>query len=169
MNRICIEPIGIVHNKVDEEVIRNSIDGVEGTIEVFNEFGEGLECIERFSHLILIGFLDRIRMEDRKVLKMRFRRLMKYGMKLEEIPEVGVFCSDSPHRPVPIAITIVELLKRDHQFLLVKDLDLLDNTPILDIKPYTPDRIVDSLKLPEWYEQLFIKVSKSTGVKNPCL
>jgi len=169
MKRISVKPIGIVHNRLDEDDIRNSVVGVEGTIEVFNEFSEGLECIEGFSHLIIVAFLDRIRMEDRKVLKMRFRRLMKYGMKLEEIPEVGVFCSDSPHRPVPISITIVELLKKNNQFLLVKGLDLLDNTPILDIKPYTPDRIVDGLKLPEWYERLLNKVSKDTGVKNPCL
>ena len=169
MKRISVKPIGIVHNRLDEDDIRNSVVGVEGTIEVFNEFSEGLECIEGFSHLIIVAFLDRIRIEDRKVLKMRFRRLMKYGMKLEEIPEVGVFCSDSPHRPVPISITIVELLKKNNQFLLVKGLDLLDNTPILDIKPYTPDRIVDGLKLPEWYERLLNKVSKDTGVKNPCL
>jgi len=119
MKRISVKPIGIVHNRLDEDDIRNSVVGVEGTIEVFNEFSEGLECIEGFSHLIIVAFLDRIRMEDRKVLKMRFRRLMKYGMKLEEIPEVGVFCSDSPHRPVPISITIVELLKKNNQFLLV--------------------------------------------------
>ena len=169
MKRISVKPIGIVHNRLDEDDIRNSVVGVEGTIEVFNEFSEGLECIEGFSHLIIVAFLDRIRMEDRKVLKMRFRRLMKYGMKLEEIPEVGVFCSDSPHRPVPISITIVKLLKRNNQFLLVKGLDLLDNTPILDIKPYTPDRIVDGLKLPEWYKRLLNKASKGTGVKNPCL
>lgn len=169
MKRISVKPIGIVHNRVDEEGIRNSVGGVDGTIEVFKEFSEGLDGIEGFSHLIIVAFLDRVGKEDRKVLKMRFRRLMKYGMKLEEIPEIGVFCSDSPHRPVPISITIVELLKRDNRFLLVNGLDLLDNTPILDIKPYTPDRIVDGLKLPEWYETLLNKVSKSTGVKNPCL
>ena len=169
MKRISFKPIGIVHNRFDENDLRSSAVGVEGIIEVFNEFSEGLDCIEGFSHLIIIAFLDRIRMGNQKVLRIRFRRLMKYGMKLEEIPEVGVFCSDSPHRPVPIAITIVELLKRDNRFLLIKGLDLLDETPILDIKPYTPDRRVDELKLPEWYEKLLNRVSKSTGAKNPCL
>ena len=169
MRRISVKPIGIVHNRFDENDIKNSVVGVEGTIEVLNEFSEGLDCIEGFSHLIIVAFLDRIGMEERKALRIRFRRLMKYGMKLEEIPEVGVFCSDSPHRPVPIAITIVELLKRDNRFLLIKGLDLLDGTPILDIKPYTPYRRVDKLKLPEWYEKLLNRVSKGTGVKNPCL
>ena len=169
MERISVKPIGIVHNKFDENEIKSSAIGVEGKIEVFDEFSEGLDCIEGFSHLIVIAFLDRVGMEERKVLRMRFRRLLKYGMKIEEIPEVGVFCSDSPHRPVPIAITIVELLNRDNRFLQVKGLDLLDKTPILDIKPYTPDRLVEGLKLPEWYEKLLNKVSEATSIKNPRL
>ena len=169
MRRISVKPIGIVHNRFDENDIKNSVVGVDGIIEVFDEFSEGLDCIEGFSHLIIIAFLDRIGTKKQKVLKMRFGRPTKYGIKLEEIPEVGVFCSDSPRRPVPIAITIVGLLKRENRLLYVKGLDLLDKTPILDIKPYTPDRLVDGLKLPEWYETLLNKVSKSTGVKNPCL
>jgi tRNA-Thr(GGU) m(6)t(6)A37 methyltransferase TsaA len=169
MKRISVKPIGIAHNRFDRNEISNSIVGVEGTIEVFEEYSEGLDCIEGFSHLIIISFLDRIETTNRKVLKMRFRRPLRYGMTLEEIPEVGIFCSDSPRRPVPIAITIVELVKRDNQFLHVKRFDLLDKTPILDIKPYTPDRVVDGFRLPEWYERLVNKVSEGTGVKNPCL
>lgn len=169
MKMVSVRPIGVVHNRFDENDIKNSVVGVEGIIEVSKEFSEGLDCIEGFSHLIIIAFLDRVETEKQKVLKIRFRRLITYGMKPEEIPEVGVFCSDSPRRPVPIAITIVELLKRENQFLHVKNLDLLDETPILDIKPYTPDRLVNELKIPEWYKTLLDKVSKSTGVKNPCL
>ena len=169
MEKISFKPIGIVHNKFDENEIKISAVGVEGIIEVFSEFSEGLDCIEGFSHLIIIAFLDRVGTEERKVLRMKYRRLLKYGMKLEEIPEVGVFCSDSPHRPVPIAITIVELLKRDNQFLYVNGLDLLDKTPILDIKPYTPDRLVDGLRLPEWYEKLRRRVAEMKGIKNPRL
>ncbi|MCD6242550.1 tRNA (N6-threonylcarbamoyladenosine(37)-N6)-methyltransferase TrmO [Candidatus Bathyarchaeota archaeon] len=169
MKRIILNPIGIVHTNFDDETVKKSTNGVEGEIEVFKEFNEGLEGIDGFSHLIVTAYLHKVSKEQRKVLKVRFRRLTKFGIKLEELPEVGVFCSDSPHRPVPVAITIVRLLKREGCILHVKNLDLFDKTPVLDIKPYTPDRIVEKLKLPEWYRELSRKVAKLTGVKKPCL
>jgi len=169
MKRISLKPIGVIHNRFDENDSKNLVGGVEGTIEVFPEFSEGLDYIEGFSHLIIIAFLDRLETKKQKVLRIKFRHLMKYGIELKEIPEVGVFCTDSPSRPVPIAITIVGLSKREDRFLYVTGLDLFDKTPVLDIKPYTPDRLVEGLKLPEWYATLLHKVSENTGVKNPCL
>ena len=169
MQWISVKSIGVVHNRVNEKRIKESIVGVEGTLEVFEEYKEGLEGIDGFSHLMIVAFLDRVGPQEHPVLKIRFRRLLQYGVMLEDIPEVGVFCSDSPRRPVPIAITIVRLVKREKRLLHVNGLDLLDQTPILDIKPYTPDRVVDEVKVPAWYETLLHKVSKKTGVKNPCL
>jgi tRNA-Thr(GGU) m(6)t(6)A37 methyltransferase TsaA len=169
MEKIIIKPIGKINTKFDDEAIKNSKNGVKGEIEVFKEYEDGLEGIDGFSHLIIIAYLHKVREEEKKVLKVRFKRLLRFGIKLKELPEVGVFCSDSPHRPVPIALTIVKLIKREGGRLYVEDLDLFDGTPILDIKPYTPERIVEDLKLPKWYEELYKKVVKITGVKKPSL
>jgi len=158
MKRIALKPIGIVHTKFDDETVKKSTNGVKGEIEIFEEFSEGLEGIDGFSHLIVIAYLHKVSKKQKKVLKVRFRRLTRLGIKLEELPEVGVFCSDSPHRPVPIAITIVRLLKRKGRVLHVKNLDLFNETPVLDIKPYTPDRVIEKLKFPKWYKELYRKL-----------
>jgi tRNA (Thr-GGU) A37 N-methylase len=79
------------------------------------------------------------------------------GFSEEELPEVGVFCTDSPHRPNPIALTITELSERNGRFLKVKNLDLFDKTPVLDIKPYTPSRLIQKIKLPGWYQKILKK------------
>ena len=160
--KIILRPIGIVHVEFDDETVKRSMNGVRGKIEVFESYCEGLEGIEGFSHLIIIAYLHKVSEEQKRVLKVRFRRLTRFGIKLEELPEVGVFCSDSPHRPVPIAVTIVKLLKREGCILHVENLDLFDGTPILDIKPYTPDRIIKELNLPKWYEEIFEKIHRKT-------
>jgi len=166
---IVLKPVGVVHTPFSEEEVKNSSSGVEGIIEVFEEFSEGLDGIDGFSHLFVTAFLDRVNKEQRRVLKVRFRRLVKFGFKLEELPQVGVFCSDSPHRPNPIAITIVEVVKREGRSLHVKGLDLFDGTPVLDLKPYTPDRAVRKIRLPAWYEKLKKRVAEVSGVRNPKL
>ena len=169
MKAVVIRPIGVVHTNVSEEDIKCSLQGVRGAIEVFEEFSEGLEGIEGFSHLFVIAFLDRVTEEQRKVLRVKFRRLVRFGFSLTELPEVGVFCSDSPHRPNPIALTIVRLIERKDRFLKVDNLDLYDGTPVLDLKPYTPDRRVDDLKLPEWYRRIASRVSEFSGLKKPSI
>ncbi len=167
MKAIVMKPIGVVHTNVSEEAIKTSLHGVKGSIEVFEEFSEGLEGLDGFSHLFVISFLDRVTEEQRKVLKVKFRRLVRLGFSLAELPEVGVFCSDSPHRPNPIALTIVRLIERKGRFLQVDHLDLYDGTPVLDLKPYTPDRKVDGLGLPEWYMRISRRVSDLSGLKRP--
>ncbi|MEM1587271.1 MAG: tRNA (N6-threonylcarbamoyladenosine(37)-N6)-methyltransferase TrmO [Candidatus Bathyarchaeia archaeon] len=147
-----IRPIGIVHvNMNDEEVKANWPEGVEGVIEVYEEYAPGLEGIDGFSHLIVIAYMHKVSEEERKVLKVRPKRLRLLGVDMA--PEVGVFCTDSPHRPNPLALTIVELVERRGRFLRVKRLDLFDGTPILDIKPYTPSRRINEVGLPTWYQR----------------
>lgn len=166
---VTLKPVGFIRVQFSDEDIKNSEGGVPGVIEVFDEFGEGLEGIEDFSHLIIISYLHRVSEDQKRVLKVRHRRLVKYGFKPEELPEVGVFCTDSPHRPSPIALTIVKLVRRDSRFLYVENLDLFDGTPVLDIKPYTPDRCVETekLKLPEWFSKLYNEVRSRAKTERP--
>ncbi|MEM1677413.1 MAG: tRNA (N6-threonylcarbamoyladenosine(37)-N6)-methyltransferase TrmO [Nitrososphaerota archaeon] len=157
----------IVRTDVGDEFVKDSLEGVVGRIEIFKEYEGGLEGIEEFSHIIVLAYLHKVTEEQKKVLKVKHKRLLKLGFSLDELPEVGVFCSDSPHRPVPIALTIVKLVRREENILHVEGLDLYDGTPILDIKPYTPERIIKDITLPEWYVKLKKKVEEKIGRSLP--
>ena len=96
----------------------------EGVLEIRAEFEGGLKDIEGFSHLFVIWAFDR-----------------SEGFALEVTPPTddrphGVFATRSPRRPNPIGLTVVELLGREGASLRVRGIDMLDGTPILDIKPY---------------------------------
>jgi tRNA-Thr(GGU) m(6)t(6)A37 methyltransferase TsaA len=101
------------------------LDHVEGEIAVFDEFAPALESLEGFSHIIVIFAFHRTS-----------------GFKLRTVPPGesrprGVFATRSPHRPNPLGMSVVRLLARDGPVLKVSGLDLVDGTPVLDIKPYT--------------------------------
>ena len=160
---IVLKPIGIVHTQASEEEIKNSYEGVSGYIEVFKEYEEGLDGIEGFSHIIVLAYLHRVSEEQRKVLKVRHRRLKRFGIRIDDLPEVGVFCTDSPHRPNPIALSIVELVKREGNILYIKGLDLFDGTPVLDIKAYTPDRCIENIETPWWHKELVKRIKEKLG------
>lgn len=154
---IEIEPIGYVRVNYSEDEVRNSWikGGVEGVIEIKEEYEKGLEGIDGFTHLILIVWMHKAVPWHRKVLKVRPKILTRFGIPESELPEVGVFSTDSPDRPNPIGVDIVEFLGRDGRLLKVRGLDLFDGTPVLDIKPFTPDHVPESsIKVPVWYMRL---------------
>lgn len=97
----------------------------EGSLEILREFEPGLTDIEGFSHLYVLWAFDRSDGFD----------LIAHPPTDEKRPH-GVFSTRSPRRPNPIALTIVELLRRDGSSIYVRGVDMLDGTPILDIKPY---------------------------------
>ncbi len=96
----------------------------EGVLEILPEFQAGLTDIEGFSHLIVIWVFHR---------SPGFELL---GTPPSDNRPHGVFATRSPRRPNPIGFTVVELLRRDGLVLHVRGVDMLDGTPILDIKPY---------------------------------
>ncbi len=108
-------------------------------------FADGLEGIESYSHIIVVYWMDRV-----KGYVMQHR-----PQENPEVPVVGIFSCRCPQRPNPIAISTVKLLSRDGNTLKVIGLDVLDGTPILDIKPYWPqyDYIEDG-KIPAWVNKL---------------
>jgi len=97
----------------------------EGSIEVLREFEAGLMDIEGFSHLFVLWEFDRSTDYD----------LVAHPPADDKRPH-GVFATRSPRRPNPIALTVVELLGREGGVLRVRGVDMLDGTPVLDIKPY---------------------------------
>ena len=97
----------------------------EGAIEILSEFEPGLQDIEGFSHLFILWEFDRAEGTS----------LISAPPTDREHPH-GVFATRSPRRPNPIGLTVVELLRRDGAVLHVLGVDMLDRTPLLDIKPY---------------------------------
>ncbi|MGD0511873.1 MAG: tRNA (N6-threonylcarbamoyladenosine(37)-N6)-methyltransferase TrmO [Terriglobales bacterium] len=96
----------------------------EGVLEIMPEFELGLTDIEGFSHLFVIWAFD------------RSEGFALLGTPPSDNRPHGVFATRSPRRPNPIGLTVVELLRRDGRLLHVRGVDMLDGTPILDIKPY---------------------------------
>jgi tRNA-Thr(GGU) m(6)t(6)A37 methyltransferase TsaA len=105
-----------------------------GTVELFQEYEAGLKDIEGFSHIYLLYLLDRA--GEIKLVRETF---------LDDTPH-GIYASRHPCRPNGIGLSIVKLIKREKNVLTVGDIDMLDNTPLLDIKPYIPkfDAIVSA-------------------------
>jgi tRNA-Thr(GGU) m(6)t(6)A37 methyltransferase TsaA len=101
----------------------------DGVLEILPELAAGLTDIEGFSHLIVIWEFDRSQQLD-----LRGDELL--GTPPSDNRPHGVFATRSPRRPNPIGLTTVELLRRDGVELHVRGVDMLDGTPILDIKPY---------------------------------
>ena len=125
---IVLQPIGVVRSphRTRDDVPKGlgAKHVAEGTIEIFPEFAAGLADIEGFSHLYVIWIFDRS--EGYELV----------GRNPTDGREHGVFATRSPRRPNPLALSVVELLGRDGAALRVRGVDMLDGTPILDVKPY---------------------------------
>lgn len=128
--KYVIEQIGIIHSPYktkDECPIQGNVNpNGKGKIELFLEYEEGLETIETFSHIILFYIFDKA--GEIKLSRPTF---------LDDSPH-GVFASRHPCRPNSIGISTVKLEKRNKNILEVSGIDILDNTPLIDIKPYIP-------------------------------
>ena len=131
MDNITLKPIGVIHTpyQTDEDAPRQSANSREiGEVELRPELAEGLKGIEKFQYLILVFAFHRApALEGLTVLSWR------------DGVERGVFATRSPHRPNPLGLSIVKLLRREGDRLFVEGVDMLDGTPLLDIKPYFSD------------------------------
>jgi L-fuculose-phosphate aldolase len=127
MTDFTIQPIGILHNDLTSREHTPKLydeSNHVGTIEIYPEFLEGLEGIQKGQTIVVLFWLDRA---DRSVLKVYPR-----GNKAK--PKRGVFSTRSPVRPNPVAISELLVLNINENILTVKGLDILDSTPIIDIK-----------------------------------
>ena len=131
-------PIGVVRSPfIDTAAIPKGLGArhdAEGTIDIRPDLAEGLADIEGFSHLYVIWVFDRAAGPE----------LTAYPPS-DDRPH-GVFATRSPQRPNPIGLTVVELLGRSGTTLHVRGIDMLDGTPVLDIKPYLSNVSSDALR-----------------------
>lgn len=125
---ISFKPIGVIHSEHihPEETPIQSLyaRGCQGRVVVDHEFSGGLKDIEGFSHVYLLYHLHRAG-----------KPLLMVKPFLQDV-ERGVFATRSPQRPNPIGISVVQLIRREDNVLYVDGLDILDGTPLLDVKPY---------------------------------
>jgi len=126
---IVYRPIGVIHS--EHQLAQNTpiqpvyATNCHGWAEIFPEFDEGLRDLEGFSRVYLIYHFHRA--DSVKLTVKPF---------LQDV-ERGVFATRAPSRPNPIGLSVVELLRREGTTLYLKGVDILDGTPLLDIKPYT--------------------------------
>ena len=129
--KIEFTPIGIIHSPFTESegmpIQPAGAAGIKGTVEVFKEFHTGLNDLDGFSHIILLYHFHRSRGFNLRVVPF-----------LDSEPR-GLFATRAPKRPNPIGLSIVQLEKIDEGILYIRNVDILDGTPLLDIKPYVPE------------------------------
>lgn len=144
--KIELESIGTIHTEFKEvegmPIQPTGAKGVEGTIEIKNKFADGLKDLDEFSHINILYLLHKVE-----------------GYLLEVKPFMdnnthGVFATRSPKRPNRIGSSIVKINKIEGNTIYVENIDVLDETPLLDIKPHVPqlyEDTIDELKI-GWFE-----------------
>lgn len=140
-----IEAIGVIQSPFSEKAgmpIQSARSDALGEVEVFAEYEAGLDGVEDFSHLYLIYRFhrspDEIPLKNKPFL---------------DDHEHGIFATRYPVRPNKLGFSVVRLLKREGRHLTVQGVDMLDGTPLLDIKPYFPDFDVFESTKHGWYEK----------------
>lgn len=146
MNTIKINPIGFVKRKSREENDKDR--SLISKIIINKNLTSALDGIDEFSHIYIIFWMDEIKDNN----------YLHHPGNMHDSGPIGIFATRAPIHPNPIGLTLTELVKRKDNVLWVKGLDALDNTPILDIKPY-PDWekgiciVVDDFRIPKWLKK----------------
>ena len=147
---ICFRPIGYVRSDYPPGRRPPAWQGTAARIEIDPRWTTALSGLDGFSHLVVLCYLHLSPQADPP------DRVHPTGD--PELPLVGLFGTRSPHRPNPIALSIVPLVTRQENVLHVRDLDMYDGTPVLDLKPYLPHPYAPSeMAYPEWVHRMWEK------------
>ena len=153
MNEIKYKPIGVIHSPFKQPkgvpIQPAGAQGIDGTVELFPEYTEGLKDVEGFSHLILIYHFHLSKESPLKVKPYMDNKVH------------GVFAMRGPSRPNSIGISIVRLVRVEGNILHIQDIDIVDGTPLLDIKPYVPEFDIREVEKTGWLEKNVHKLSTS--------
>lgn len=129
--KIEFHPIGVIHTPFSKPegmpIQPAGAAGVQGTVEIFEPYRRGLQDLHGFSHIILLYHFHR-----------------SHGFDLHVVPFMdsrprGLFATRAPKRPNPIGFSVVQLVAIEAGVLRIQNVDMLDGTPLLDIKPYVPE------------------------------
>jgi tRNA-Thr(GGU) m(6)t(6)A37 methyltransferase TsaA len=153
VNEIKYKPIGVIHSPFKEPkgtpIQPAGAKGIKGIVEIFPEYAEGLKDIEGFSHIILLYHFH---------LSKGSTLIAKPYMDNETH---GVFAMRGPSRPNSIGISVVCLVKVEANVLHIQDVDIVDGTPLLDIKPYVPEFDTREVERIGWLKENVHKLSES--------
>ena len=143
--KIEFAPIGIIHSPFTEiedmPIQPTGASGIKGTIEVLDRFQKGLEDLDGFSHIILLYY---------------FHRSQGFNLIVEPFLDTqprGLFATRAPKRPNGIGLSVVQLDQIEDRVLHIQNVDILDGTPLLDIKPYVPEFDAQTAVRTGWYEK----------------
>lgn len=150
---IIYKPIGIIYTPFKKPkgtpIQPDAARGIEGTIKVFPGYQKGLKDLDQFSHIILIY---------------HFHLSKRYSLEvvpfMDDSPH-GLFSTRAPSRPNPIGLSVVSLTKIEGNKLYVKNIDIINGTPLLDIKPFVPEFDSPRAKKMGWLKKNVKKLRKS--------
>jgi tRNA-Thr(GGU) m(6)t(6)A37 methyltransferase TsaA len=144
---VQLSQIGVIHSPFQQAsgtpIQSRAAEGVEGRVEVFAEFVPGLKDLEGFERIWLLYWFDRAAFEQCSLIVSPY---------LDPQGSHGLFATRAPARPNPIGISPVRLLEISGNQLRVCDVDILDGTPLLDIKPYVPQFDCFEVRRSGWLE-----------------
>lgn len=153
MPAIEYTPIGLVRSPFKEiagmPIQPPAAKGVRGSVILLDEFSAGLQDIDGFSHLILIYHLHLVR---------DFSLSVKPFL---DNDEHGIFSTRAPKRPNPIGLSVVRLITRSGATLEIENVDILDGTPLLDLKPYVPQFDAPENARIGWFEGRLDKIGQA--------
>jgi len=139
-DQVCFRPIGVIHTpfKTLKGIpIQSVMSEEKGIIEIFEEYSPALKNLDGFGYIYILYLFDMVKLP----VPLQSKPFLDDDIK-------GVFAIRSPFRPNPIGISILKLLKIEGNEIHVSDVEMLDKTPILDIKPYIPEidtRVTDKI------------------------
>jgi tRNA-Thr(GGU) m(6)t(6)A37 methyltransferase TsaA len=152
MKKIVYQPIGTIHSPFQNiqgmPIQPAGAKGVQGTVEINPEYVDGLQDLDGFSHIILIY---------------HFHISKGYSLKVKPFMDEnlrGVFATRAPKRPNPIGISVVRLVRVEGNILRIENIDIVDGTPLLDIKPYVPEFDIAEERRSGWLSEKAKKVRK---------
>jgi len=153
MDEIKYKQIGVIHSPFKEPkgtpIQSTGAKDIKGTVEVFPEFVKGLKDIEGFSYIILLY---------------HFHLAKKFNLEVKPFMDDqlhGIFATRASARPNSIGISIVRLNRVEENILYIQDVEIVDGTPLLDIKPYVPEFDIREVKRVGWLEKNVHKLSTS--------
>ena len=143
---IVMTPIGVVRNEAEERKDVSWGDDISSSV-LDEQYAPGLEGLDGFSHAIILFYLDQAKFDREKHLQRRPRNR-------DDMPLAGIFAQRGKDRPNRIGITSVKIVSVSEGSLVVKGLDAVDGTPVLDIKPYYPAYDKRAASVPAWVDRL---------------